>query len=970
MSVCIVCEDGYEENELIIQCSTCQRWCHGECDNIQNEDDAEKCASEGYSCQLCRPNDVLPPHMAQPIIPKKSSSLLSSPPHSPDYSGGMSAFSSASYVLDNVVLTERGMCMLKSQTVEKEKATRKRKRILNMDPDRSIFDTIESVVSGGGSADTSLDNDPDALEEDDDLMPPPTPTVGNQHKDGDIVRPLPDGRPPEPPEGFSVVTKDNGVMVLRKRRYRDLKKVGIGGFQAKSRNTNKKTKEEPAESPDGGEKPKKRQAWRPKKNKILAQYPEYIQESFFGRSFLDSCSSSDPLKPLADEHLNVEADEDTTTFELGKEALAALAEKRKAKELEKKKKKEDEEEAARAKTALETKKSDEKAGKEDGIGKVEEDAEKMEVDEELLPGDLLPSDLFGDDIFKSLMDGDGAEGLEDIDETALEEAEKEDEANKEKAADSKHDDDLVNAIASNLPDFKLDSKEMADIFNIMEENPDSKPAECEDDKSKIKLEQPNEEDSSSQQVSNPATSICDQQPALPNTSVPDNMSPMVQRQAHMQQNNFLPPQNRPAQPDIMVNQAIQEQQPQAPINIQPPHQNTPIPRQVIVTSHQQQQLMSQQVQPHQMQPCMPPQPPQPGHQMVRLPQQQMHGPVHPQQQQMFQPMAQQQQQMQQQRMMHMQQQQQIHRQQMLQRHAQPQQMQQQMMPQHINQNPAVMGQQQLSHQHSPHPTPVSVMNQPPAQPVQQRMQQPLIQSAQAPGRMVPQQQPNQAMRAPMPQPQPPQQQPGFQSPPAPLNVQTSPSFPSAPSPFHQPEYSNTSPQMPSPAFSSDSQSSWTGGATTPGPGPAGPPGPSGPTPGSSGAIPATPDQPSMPQPSQTPPQLQRPTEPSTASTAKRNQSMKLESDEPLGENATIAMILYSNKNHPNLKTDYPNWSDRMKQIAKIWKNLPNDSRQPYVQQARENRTASRVNKQVGLVDFTDISILVRCWTSYISILLD
>ena len=79
---------------------------------------------------------------------------------------------------------------------------------------------------------------------------------------------------------------------------------------------------------------------------------------------------------------------------------------------------------------------------------------------------------------------------------------------------------------------------------------------------------------------------------------------------------------------------------------------------------------------------------------------------------------------------------------------------------------------------------------------------------------------------------------------------------------------------------------------------------------------------------------------------------RAERDEPLGENATIAMILFSNKNHPNLKTDYPVWSDRIKQIAKIWKSLPIEKRQPYVQQARENRTASRMNKQVRqMIDF-------------------
>ena len=99
---------------------------------------------------------------------------------------------------------------------------------------------------------------------------------------------------------------------------------------------------------------------------------------------------------------------------------------------------------------------------------------------------------------------------------------------------------------------------------------------------------------------------------------------------------------------------------------------------------------------------------------------------------------------------------------------------------------------------------------------------------------------------------------------------------------------------------------------------------------------------------QTPPtgQPPKPPTPSDSSSNQRNQLIKWESDEPLGDQATIAMILYSNQNHPNLKVEYPIWADRIKQIAKIWKNLPNDKRQPYVQQARENRTASRMNKQV------------------------
>ena len=56
------------------------------------------------------------------------------------------------------------------------------------------------------------------------------------------------------------------------------------------------------------------------------------------------------------------------------------------------------------------------------------------------------------------------------------------------------------------------------------------------------------------------------------------------------------------------------------------------------------------------------------------------------------------------------------------------------------------------------------------------------------------------------------------------------------------------------------------------------------------------------------------------------------------------MIVPANINHANLKVDYPKWEERIKQIAKIWKNLPNEKRVPYVTKARENRTANRMNR--------------------------
>ena len=46
-----------------MKCFTCHRWYHGECDSINSEEDAEKCAEEKYECPFCRPEEALPPHL-------------------------------------------------------------------------------------------------------------------------------------------------------------------------------------------------------------------------------------------------------------------------------------------------------------------------------------------------------------------------------------------------------------------------------------------------------------------------------------------------------------------------------------------------------------------------------------------------------------------------------------------------------------------------------------------------------------------------------------------------------------------------------------------------------------------------------------------------------------------------------------------------------------------------------------------
>lgn len=66
-----------------------------------------------------------------------------------------------------------------------------------------------------------------------------------------------------------------------------------------------------------------------------------------------------------------------------------------------------------------------------------------------------------------------------------------------------------------------------------------------------------------------------------------------------------------------------------------------------------------------------------------------------------------------------------------------------------------------------------------------------------------------------------------------------------------------------------------------------------------------------------------------------------ESDEPLGDRATTAAVLYTNIHHPDLNLQFPAWPERAKQIGKLWRLLSPEQRQHFVLLARENRTNVR-----------------------------
>ncbi|XP_034021214.1 LOW QUALITY PROTEIN: uncharacterized protein LOC117505783 [Thalassophryne amazonica] len=73
-------------------------------------------------------------------------------------------------------------------------------------------------------------------------------------------------------------------------------------------------------------------------------------------------------------------------------------------------------------------------------------------------------------------------------------------------------------------------------------------------------------------------------------------------------------------------------------------------------------------------------------------------------------------------------------------------------------------------------------------------------------------------------------------------------------------------------------------------------------------------------------------------------TLRWEKEESLGELAAVAPVLYCNTNFSELREQYPEWSIRVKQIAKLWRKASPQDRAPFVQKARDNRAAQRINK--------------------------
>ena len=89
----------------------------------------------------------------------------------------------------------------------------------------------------------------------------------------------------------------------------------------------------------------------------------------------------------------------------------------------------------------------------------------------------------------------------------------------------------------------------------------------------------------------------------------------------------------------------------------------------------------------------------------------------------------------------------------------------------------------------------------------------------------------------------------------------------------------------------------------------------------------------------------------------------------LGEQSTISSVLYANQNHPELKIEFPHWPDRYKQVLKKWRALSTEKKAPYLQRARDNRSAQQAQIRTKKVQQVCFKLVIRIQLFISSVLL-
>ncbi|XP_066300292.1 histone-lysine N-methyltransferase 2C-like isoform X1 [Branchiostoma lanceolatum] len=344
MVTCPLCQLNYHDEELIIQCSQCERWLHSECDGMHSEDEAEKAADGGYHCVMCRPRTQPSPAHPPPTSVHSGTADSKGPAAHPFRLAITEPEAKPrppqEFSVEGVLLTETGLRQIESLSITpppKQKRVRRRPRLaaaasLSLlhslaDPKSEVSQALEHGETGEGKD----ANDPD-------FDPGP-----EHHRDepADDSMEMSTADPTKPGEGGA----------KQKRKYRRGLRPGIGGFFARHRTRPSfmgrgrgavpKTgmapglqatvaRAPPASLGEAGnfvdapeeeqlleaagpavaaavaamsavpapEAPLTGKVVRPKRKRkrkpgLKESYPEYLQEAFFGKSLLDTSRTKD-----------------------------------------------------------------------------------------------------------------------------------------------------------------------------------------------------------------------------------------------------------------------------------------------------------------------------------------------------------------------------------------------------------------------------------------------------------------------------------------------------------------------------------------------------------------------------------------------------------------------------------------------------------------------------------------------------
>ncbi|KAH8398593.1 hypothetical protein KR222_008590 [Zaprionus bogoriensis] len=261
-SNCNICTKAYSDGEVIIHCDHCSYWSHLLCDSNHSHQVVEYYDVNKYKCPKCRSDtstvscneNTLNTTISANINQEgKNQNVIDSNVISTN-----ELLESTEYPIhwiDGVCLSESGLNLIKSLSTEIKRKRKMRQSIGNLNKDIQMDTTVSEEIQT------------------------------DKYKDGMIW----EGGENALPDGFSISTNDDGVQVLRKKRQRNLQKLGIGGFSVRNRSFKKDNDDSVDQISSVLVVDKKKKIIRKKqKNKLIEAYPAYLQEAFFGKPLLES----------------------------------------------------------------------------------------------------------------------------------------------------------------------------------------------------------------------------------------------------------------------------------------------------------------------------------------------------------------------------------------------------------------------------------------------------------------------------------------------------------------------------------------------------------------------------------------------------------------------------------------------------------------------------------------------------------